>query len=67
MSWTQGVQVREDLPDKWIRFLDDKAPKGYKLQAIVWDDAVDRNVFYADYYNDQDMIYSLTFRIKNDG
>jgi hypothetical protein len=35
MSWTQGIQSREDLPDAFVKWADSKKP-GEKLQYITW-------------------------------
>lgn len=35
MSWDQGVQVREDLPSKFVEWADGKMD-GAPLQYITW-------------------------------
>lgn len=35
MSWDQGVQVREDLPAKFVEWADTKRD-GAKLEYITW-------------------------------
>lgn len=35
MSWDQGVQVREDLPAKFVEWAD-KQKKGSRLEYITW-------------------------------
>lgn len=37
MSWTQGIQPREDLPDAFVKWADSKKP-GAELQYITWFD-----------------------------
>lgn len=35
MSWDQGVQVREDLPAKFVEWAD-KQKEGSRLEYITW-------------------------------
>ena len=46
MSWTQGIQMREDLPPKF-RLWADTLGKG-EIQCMVWDDT-EPNILYLDY------------------
>ena len=46
MSWTQGIQVREDLPEKFLLWADNRG-KG-ELRYITWFEE-DRNVIFLDY------------------
>lgn len=52
MSWTQGIQVREDCPKKQVERLDEigkiKLGEGYLFQAYVWDESVP-GIMYLDY------------------
>ena len=46
MSWTQGIQLRDELPEVFVKWAD-ALGKG-ELQCIVWFDE-DRTTFYLDY------------------
>lgn len=50
MSWTQGVQLREDLPRSFVKWADLQDKDGRKLSCIVWDET-EPDVFYMDYSN----------------
>lgn len=52
MSWDQGIQLREDLPEKFVQFLEDKyfemfSERG-RLNYITWF-GMDSECF-ADFY-----------------
>ena len=56
MSWTQGIQPREDLPELEVQKLDKLGEakfgvSGFKFQAFVWDDA-EPGVIHLDYQDD---------------
>lgn len=46
MSWDQGVQVREDLPKKFVVWADEKG--GAPLEYITWFGS-EPEVVYLDY------------------
>jgi len=52
MSWTQGIQTREDCSQKQVERMDQigkiKLGEGYIFQAFVWDDAIP-GVMHLDY------------------
>lgn len=64
MSWTQGINVREDYSEEEIKLMDKlgeiKFGEGYKFTACVWDEAVP-NVTYYDYCNEQGEYRSLKY------
>ena len=64
MSWTQGIQVREDCSEKQVANLDKigltKLGEGYKFKAFVWDDA-EKGVIYLDYQNEAGDYRSLKY------
>ena len=64
MSWTQGIQVREDCSENLVKGLDRLAEKrfgaGYKFMAFVWDDC-DRDVLHLDFQNEEGDYRSLTY------
>jgi hypothetical protein len=63
LSWTQGVQVREDLPE-WFRiWADAQATKDGICEALVWD-ITEPGLFHLDYYNETGIVESLSFRKK---
>lgn len=67
MSWTQGVQVREDVDKKEVEILDrlgvKKFGEGYTFQAYVWDDT-EPGVLYFDYQNEAGDYRSLKYTEK---
>lgn len=68
MSWTQGIQVREDCTENQIKNLDKigliKFGDGYKFTAFVWDET-DKSVLFIDYQNEETKEYrSLRWNIK---
>ena len=64
MSWTQGIQVREDCSEKQVANLDKiglaKFGEGYKFQAFVWDDC-EPGVLHLDYQNEAGDYRSLKY------
>ena len=46
MSWDQGIQVREDLPARFVKWADEK--KGARLEYITWFET-QREIVYLDY------------------
>lgn len=46
MSWTQGIQAREHLPEAFVKWADGLG-KG-ALEYITWDDT-DRRTLFLDY------------------
>jgi hypothetical protein len=68
MSWTQGIQVREDCTETQVKNLDKigliKFGEGYKFMAFVWDDA-EPGITYLDYQNEESKDYrSLRWTAK---
>lgn len=68
MSWTQGIQVREDCTETQVKNLDKigeiKFGPGYKFAAFVWDDMVP-GVTHLDYQNEETKDYrSLRWTTK---
>ena len=45
MSWTQGIQERETLPEWFVKWADEKL--GEPLICIVWD-ATEPNIVHLD-------------------
>lgn len=63
MSWTQGVQLRADLPQHFIDFADKQCDKG-TLNCIVWDTA-EPNLVHLHYYDESERLVEIkTFRLK---
>lgn len=64
MSWTQGVQIREDADPKEVKILDAlgvrKFGEGYVFQAYVWDEA-EPGILYFDYQNEAGDYRSLKY------
>lgn len=61
MSWTQGVQLADDLPE-WFQKLANKLKKDpeHVFQCIVWDET-DRDILSLDYYTkDGEYVDSVT-------
>lgn len=67
MSWTQGIQVREECTENQVKNLDKigeiKFGPGYKFMAFVWDDTVP-GVMNLDYQNDEGDYRSLKYESK---
>lgn len=63
MSWTQGIQVRENLPESFVIWADNQS-SGI-LECVVWD-AYKPGVFHIDYYDEtrSTFIESKTFKLK---
>jgi hypothetical protein len=65
MSWTQGIQVREECSEKQVKNLDKigeiKFGPGYKFMAFVWDD-VEPGVMNLDFQNEEGDYRSLVYR-----
>lgn len=57
MSWDQGVQTREELPEKFLAWADRKIPGG-RLEYITWFES-ERHILYLDYGADGSI--KLTF------
>ena len=55
MSWTQGIQVREDCSDIQVKNLDKigviKFGEGYTFRAFVWDEC-EPGILHLDYQNE---------------
>ena len=47
VSWDQGIQVREDLPERFVAWAD-KQKGGVKLEYITWFES-ERETVYLDY------------------
>ncbi len=64
MSWTQGIQIREDLPQAWIDFFEAKALQEFeeprKVEYITWF-AEDESRLIADYGDG----FNISFRMKD--
>ena len=60
MSWTQGIQVREDCSETQLKNLDKigeiKFGEGYTFRAFVWDDC-EPGVLHLDYQNEETKDY----------
>jgi len=64
MSWTQGVQLRTEMPANAVIFFSKYAPKGYKFECIVWDTTIP-NIVYAHYYKKYKDIKIVKFRLRD--
>lgn len=62
MSWTQGVQLRADLPSHFVKWADSQSELG-KLECIVWDDT-EPNVVHLDFYNEGKIVEAKTFKLQ---
>jgi hypothetical protein len=64
MSWTQGIQIREDCSETQVKNLDKigeiKLGEGYKFLAFVWDDT-QPGIMYLDYQNEAGEFRSLKY------
>jgi hypothetical protein len=64
MSWTQGIQIREDCSETQVQNLDKicqiKLGEGYKFLAFVWDDT-QPGIMYLDYQNEAGEFRSLKY------
>ena len=61
MSWTQGIMVREEIPQPLLAILDAKS-EGY-AEAIVWDTQTPHD-FGVMYYKDGIYFESQSFTLK---
>lgn len=54
MSWDQGIQLRKDLPERWVNYLEAKYKETFDkeghLEYITWF-GLDKE-FFADFGND---------------
>lgn len=63
MSWTQGVQLREDINETWVTRLDSYTDVG-RVASIVWD-LTEPELLHAMYEDDKGyLINQITFKIK---
>lgn len=53
MSWTQGIQPREELPEWFVKWADERADA--HLEYITWFGG-DENIVYLDFGPDNDSI-----------
>lgn len=62
MSWTQGIQLRKELPQRFIDFCEQKYFETYSevgiLEYITWFDL--ENWCYADFGNDKSLKITLS-------
>jgi hypothetical protein len=67
MSWTQGIQVREDCSENQVKNLDKigeiKFGEGYKFMAFVWDER-EPGIMHLDYQNETGHYRSLRYETK---
>lgn len=68
MSWTQGIQVREDCSEAQVKNLDKIGEikfgvPGYTFRAFVWDDC-EPSVLHLDYQNEEGDYRSLRYTYK---
>jgi hypothetical protein len=63
MSWTQGVQLREDINETWVTRLDSYTDVG-RVASIVWD-LTEPELLHVMYEDDKGyLINQITFKIK---